>query len=89
MGELKIRRICLALAITASILLMACEGAEEEEEEEEASMPAWCNVGNSHYNRGARVCRDGVLQVCEANGKWAKTETACKSPSSSRPQGSK
>lgn len=89
MGESKRRRICLGLVVAATILVTSCEGAEEEEEEEEASMPAWCNVGNSHYNRGARACQDGVMHECRANGEWVKTETACNSASSSTPSSSK
>jgi len=69
----------MGLIVAASIAITSCkESEDEEEEEEEASMPAWCSVGSSHYNRGAQVCLNGTMQECQANGQWAKTEKECK-----------
>jgi len=79
MGESRCRWILMGLIVAASIAITSCkESEDEEEEEEEASMPAWCSVGSSHYNRGAQVCLNGTMQECQANGQWAKTEKECK-----------
>ena len=80
MGESRCRWILMGLIVAASIAITSCKESEdeEEEEEEEASMPAWCSVGSSHYNRGAQVCLNGTMQECQANGQWAKTEKECK-----------
>jgi hypothetical protein len=79
MGESKHLRFCMGLLVVASILITSCEGPEEEEEEEESGLPAWCNVRQSHYTQGVRVCLDGALQECQADGRWTKIEKDCKS----------
>lgn len=81
MGESRFLRSCMGLLVVTCILMTSCEGSEEEEEEEENGLPAWCNVGQAHYNQGVRVCLDGALQECQADGKWTKIDKDCKQSS--------